>query len=295
MVVLQLLLWAQVGPKVPLPEDIFRIAQAQITEKAIYILERSGGGELWKLNRSGKVLARQNNVGKGPGSLQNAQSFALNNHFLYVCDPLKRTVVVFDSDLRFLKEVKVQGLCRSLLFDQEFIYLWMFDPASYTTLQKLNHQWQPVSQFGTPLGNEKQSKGSYFGRQSGTIINTEKSMIVIHALKYQFEIYDSLNNRLIKTVSLPGFDDHFYGSDQFLKQAFYHQAELWILLVDTTIRKSSYYIYNLLEGSFKFVHPTRQVFPDPKGGFVFVEKDADNEPQNLVWVNHPSEASALNR
>lgn len=220
------LLAASFPNKIPLP-DLRHAGDVVITDSALYVVDPPEG-KLYHLGPDGKVLNTYAKVGQGPGEWLYPTRLKVNQGKLYVCDPKKNYVFVFDLNLKLLEEVSVGGKCNDIAIVGQDWFVVCFDSGTEKLIRKFSGKEHTKS---ITFADALKPIDKLRGMQNGMIAAYKNEIFFVRSFNATVEVYDT-NGVLKRKFSPAGFEPDLLKDININKLNFHNDIRYTVFFLD---------------------------------------------------------------
>lgn len=197
---LGLLLFA--GQRIALPEEIDSVGDLARAATGLAIVDTIAE-KLWLLGDDGRIAALYERKGNGPGELRKLLKVRWFDGKFFLPDMMKRSVIVLDSRFQFLRELKVDGMCRDVLWFKDHYYFVYWDAQSGSMVHRYTPSLEKRGSFGRALDHPR-----LLGFQSGQLLIHGDLILFVHNFIPAIQVFDQAGT-LLHEAWLPGFEEPF--------------------------------------------------------------------------------------
>jgi len=165
--------------------------------------------QVFRVSSSGEVVSSVGERGTGPGEFSRAVGIRLVDDSVWVFDVLRRSVVVFDLDLVFVRRLQTPILPRGGFTVAGSVFLVGYDAASRRMVHRINPDGKILSSFGRGL-----EEGRLMGFQSGSAILHRGRILFAHSFLPRVFCFSAEGN-LLRSADIPSLEDPLVSADVF--------------------------------------------------------------------------------
>ncbi len=207
LILLLTMAWANPAVEAPvvihLPEEVARFSDLRFHKDHLFIVSQTDN-IIYKVNRTtGDLVASYDRVGQGPGEWKSPFDIRFANNLVYVSDTLQRKIIVLDTDLNFVREMKGLSADMFVILNNNFFAV-DYDPATHSMIHQVEMDLTPIRHFGEPLKPET----NYYVVQLGLIAVVDELICYMPYARFELNVFSPSGEKL-ESITPPFMDPDF--------------------------------------------------------------------------------------
>ncbi len=178
-------------------------------EDDIFILDSISEG-IYRLDKTGRILARHNQIGYGPGEVLVHGDFTVKGDRVYLLDHKQRKLITLNRNLEYIgqKFLPSGGVCTNFDTANNSFFFYYYQPSNGMVIHKFDGEMNKIASFCPTFeeGIEIPSKDSHryhFSYGNGHLRIFNQRLYVMHSFRYRVDVFN-LDGELLQSHPIPG-------------------------------------------------------------------------------------------